>query len=90
MPDPVIYSVAAAVAGKATEMAVQGGQGACSALVRLVRERFSRDKEAAAALETARRSPQEQAVVAGLALALERVIVADAGFGPRSGSCGLG
>ena len=47
MPDPVISSVAAAVAGKAAEMAVQGGKDACAALVRLVRERFGHDREAA-------------------------------------------
>jgi hypothetical protein len=83
MPDPVISSVAAAVAGKAAEMAVQGGKDACAALVRLVRERFGRDKEATAALEMARRSPEDQAAVAGLALALERLAGADASFAAR-------
>src|SRR5580698_1417025 len=35
MPDQFLSTVAAAVAGKAAELAVQGGKGACAALVRL-------------------------------------------------------
>jgi len=80
MPDPVISSVAAAVAGKAAEMAVQGGKDACAALVRLVRERFSHDSEAAAALDAVGHSPDDEAAIADLELALERVVIADAGF----------
>jgi hypothetical protein len=83
MPDPVISSVAAVVAGKAAEAAVQGGTSACAALVRLVRERFSRDKQAVTALETARSNPEDNTAVAGLALALERLALADADFGVR-------
>jgi hypothetical protein len=85
MPDPLFSSVAAAVAGKAAEMAVQGGKDACAALVRLVRERFGHDKEAAAALEAAGRSPHDEAAIAGLTLALERMVAADAGFAARIG-----
>ena len=83
IPDPVISSVAAAVAGKAVEAALQGGKSACAALVRLVRERFSRDTEAAAALEAARGDPEDTAAVSGLALVLERLVLADADFGAR-------
>jgi hypothetical protein len=83
MSDPVISSIAAVVAGKAAEAAVQGGMSACTALVRLVRERFSRDKEARTALEAAKSKPEDAAAVAGLALVLERLVLADAGFGAR-------
>jgi hypothetical protein len=83
MSDPVISSVAAVVAGKAAEAAMQGGKSACAALVRLVRERFSRDKEATTALEAARSNPEDTAAVAGLALVLERLVLADADFGAR-------
>jgi hypothetical protein len=83
MSDPVISSIAAVVAGKAAEAAVQGGKSACAALVRLVRERFGRDKEATTALETARSNPENTAAVAGLALVLERLVLADAEFGAQ-------
>jgi hypothetical protein len=83
MPDPVISSIAAAVAGKAAELAVQGGKDACAALIRLVRERFGHDKAAQAALEEARRTPQDQTAVEHLALALERVAARDSGFATR-------
>lgn len=83
MPDPVISSVAAVVAAKAAEAAVQGGKDACAALVRLVRERFGRDKEATAALEMARGDPEAEAAVAGLAQALERLVSADDDFAAR-------
>lgn len=80
MSDPIISSVAAAVAGKAAEAAIQGGKTACAALIKLVRERFSRDKEATAALETAYGNPADTAAVAGLELVLERLVLADADF----------
>ena len=83
MPDAIISSVAAAVASRAAEMAVQGGKDACAALVRLIRERFGRDKAAAAALEAACGSPQEEAAVARLALELERLVLADDYFAAR-------
>jgi hypothetical protein len=83
MPDPVISSVAAVVAAKAAEAAVQGGKDACVALVRLVRERFGRDKEATAALEMARGDPEDEAAVAGLVQALERLVSADGDFAAR-------
>jgi hypothetical protein len=83
MPDPVISSIAAVVAGKAAEAVMQGGMNACTALIRLVRERLSRDKEATTALETATSMPGDTAAVAGLALVLERLVLADAGFGAR-------
>jgi hypothetical protein len=83
MPDPVISSVAAAVASRAAELAVQGGKEACAALVRLIRERFGHDKAAAAALEAACGSPQDETAVARLALELERLVLIDAHFATR-------
>ena len=83
MPDPVISSVAAAVASRAADLAVQGGKEACATLVRLIRERFGRDKAAAAALEAACGSPQDETAIARLALELERLVLADASFAAR-------
>lgn len=83
MPDAVISSVAAAVASRAADMAVQGGKQACAALVRLIRERFGRDKAAAAALEAACRSPLDEMALAHLALELERLVLADDHFATR-------
>ncbi|HZR49869.1 MAG TPA: hypothetical protein VFB06_10155 [Streptosporangiaceae bacterium] len=83
MPDPLFSSVAAAVVGKAAELAVQGGKDACAALLRSIRERFSHDNEAAAALEAARRNPADQPAVAELAVALQRLAAEDAVFAGR-------
>jgi hypothetical protein len=83
MPDAVISSVAAAVAGRAAGLALQGGKEACAALVRLIRKRFGRDKAAAAALEAACASPQDEAAIARLALELERLVLTDAHFAAR-------
>jgi hypothetical protein len=83
MPDPVISSIAAVVAGKAAEAAVEGGKSACASLVRLVRERVSRDKESRAALERAHVNPHDDTAMAGLVLVLERLAVTDADFGVR-------
>jgi hypothetical protein len=80
MTDPVMLSVASALAGKAAESALAGAQSACAALVRTVRERFGRDKEAAAALDAACSRPDDGAAVAELAAALERVAATDASF----------
>ncbi|MGD0062604.1 MAG: hypothetical protein ABSB76_04080 [Streptosporangiaceae bacterium] len=83
MPDPIISAVAAAVAGKAAEAAMQAGQEACAALVRLVRDRLGRDKKAATALEAAGRHPEDEAALADLARALERLAAADGDFASR-------
>jgi hypothetical protein len=78
--DPFISSIATVVASKAAESVVEGGKNACAALVKLVRERFSRDKVAASVLETAGRDPENESAVASLALMLERLTLADADF----------
>jgi hypothetical protein len=80
IPDPVMSAVAAAVAGKAADAAMQGGKDACAALLRLVRERFGRGTDAANALETARNNPDDEAALAGIAAALEQLAADDAGF----------
>ena len=65
MSDPVISSIAAAVAGKAAEAALEGGKSAWAALVRLCRQRSGRDKDAMTALEAACRAPEDTGAVAG-------------------------
>jgi hypothetical protein len=82
-PDPFLSTVATAVAGKAAELAVQGGKDACAALVRLIRERFGRDKDATTALGAARDNPQDGAAIAELARTLERLTLQDADFAAR-------
>jgi hypothetical protein len=81
--DPFILSIATTVASKAADAVVEGGQNACAALVKLVREHFSRDKAAAAVLETASSNPENEAAVADLAETLERLALADADFEGR-------
>ncbi len=83
MPDPVMSSVAAAVAGKVAEAAIQGGQTACAALFRLVRERFGRGTAASAALEAARADPDDEGAVREVAVALERLAREDTAFDVR-------
>jgi hypothetical protein len=83
MPDPVISAVAAAVAGKAAEAAVHAGKEACAALVRLVRDHLGRDKQAEATLELARSHPADEAALAELTHALERLAAADRDFALR-------
>jgi hypothetical protein len=83
MPDPIISAITAAVAGKAAEAAVQAGQEACAALIRLVRDRLGRDKKAATALEAVGRHPEDEVARADLARALERLAAADGDFASR-------
>lgn len=83
MPDPVMSSVAAAVAGKVAEAAMQGGQAACAALFRLVRDRFGRGTPASAALEAARADPNDERAVREVATALERLARDDTEFDVR-------
>jgi hypothetical protein len=80
MLDPVMSSVAAAIAGKAAEAAWEGGKTACATLIRVVRERFSCDEQAAAVLQAADDNPGDEAALAGFALELGRLAAADAGF----------
>jgi hypothetical protein len=81
--DPFISSIATVVASKATDSLMHGGKNACAALVRFVRDRFSHDKAAAAVLEKAQSDPENEAAIAALAQAIERLALADAEFESR-------
>lgn len=81
--DPIMLSIASAIAGKAGEAAAEGGKSAWGVLVRVVRARLGHDKAAAGALEAACAQPDDMAVVRVLALALERISAADATFGAQ-------
>ncbi len=59
---------------------MQGGKSACAALVRLIRERFGHGTDASATLEAARENPDDQAALAGIAIALELLAASDTGF----------
>jgi hypothetical protein len=80
MVDPIMMSMASALAGKAAEAAVDGGKTAWGALVRTVRTRFAGDKTAAAALELAEAQPRDPARVQELAVILERIAARDSEF----------
>jgi hypothetical protein len=70
MPEPVLVSVATAVASKAA-----------LDLYDLVKRRFRRDAEASAALEAATSAPDQEANVLALAEQLERLDRLDPDFG---------
>jgi hypothetical protein len=78
MTDPIMISVASALAGKAAEAAADGGKSALAALARLVRSRATSDKTASAALDAA--ASKNPASVDALARALERLAAADPEF----------
>ena len=80
MTDEITVALASALAGKAAEAAVDGVQGAWNALVRLVRERFTRDDAAAKVLDAAQAEPDDQAAVHKLRRALDRVAAVDPEF----------
>lgn len=80
MADEVMLAVASALAGKAAEAAAGGARSAWNALVRVVRERFTRDRAAAEALGAAQAQPEDQAAVHGLSRALDRVAADDPEF----------
>jgi hypothetical protein len=78
--DPVMLSVATAVAGKAAEAAADGGKTALAALVRLIRGRLTGNKAADAAFNAALSRPDDPAALEEFARMLERVTAGDAGF----------
>jgi hypothetical protein len=80
MADPLMLSVASAVAGQITETATEAGKTALTALVRLVHGHLAGNKTAAGALGRARSAPEDPAAVAGLALALQQLAAADDEF----------
>jgi hypothetical protein len=79
MTDPLMLSVASAVAGKAAETAADAGKNALAALVRLVRGRLA-GHETAGTLDCARSKPADPGAIASLALALQQVAAADQEF----------
>lgn len=81
--DPIMLSIASALAVKGAEAAADGAKSAWGVLVRVVRARLGHDEAAAGALEAACAEPDDLALVRVLALALERIAVADAAFGAR-------
>lgn len=78
MPDPVMLAIAGAVAGKTAEAAFKGGRRALDGLITLVKNRFSREPSAQAALEAAQDAPDEH--VERLAGALSLVAASDPQF----------
>jgi hypothetical protein len=80
MTEPIMLSVASAVAGRATEAAVDASKTALNALVRLVRERLGRSKPGQRAIQRADAAPENRAFVEELAQALEDAASADLGF----------
>jgi len=82
MADPVMASVASALARMAAEAAFETSRNAWRALVRLVRDRFARDDAttAVAALQAAQARPDDQVSVAELAAELDRIAGSDDEF----------
>ena len=80
MTDPIMLSVAGAVAGKAAEALTEGGKNALAALVRLIHSRLGHSDAAMRALEPVTSGAADPAIVHELAQALERTAAADPGF----------
>ena len=83
MPDQTTTAIAVALASRAAEAAFGGAKDAFTALVRLIRERFSRDENARKALDSATKAPRDPAAVAALAGALDRLASEDPEFAAR-------
>jgi hypothetical protein len=81
--DPIMMAIAAALAGKAGEAVIDGGRGAWSSLVRLIRTRFAADPEATGILDTAQADPDDQDNVRELAETVDRIAIRDAEFAQR-------
>jgi hypothetical protein len=81
VPDEIMMSIAAALAGKAAEVTFSAMSGAWRRLLRLAGDRLDRDGHGgAAALESAREHPDDAVAVRQLAGALEEIARADSGF----------
>jgi|SRR5450755_3018676 hypothetical protein len=80
MSDPVMLSVAAAVAGKAAEAAFESGKTALAALVRLIRDRLTRDAQSAALDSALTATDDDPAAAQELARVLQWVAAEDPGF----------
>jgi len=80
MTDPIMLSVAGAVAGKAAESAVDASKTALNALVKLVRDHLGRSKPGQRTIQRAADAPGNRAFVEELARALEDAASADLDF----------
>lgn len=80
MTDPVMLSVASAVAGKTAEAAVAGGKTALATLIRLVRDHLGRSRTPALPPGGPLAVPEDAGAIAELSLALERLAGADPEF----------
>jgi hypothetical protein len=80
MTDPIMLSVASALAAKAADVAVESSKTAMAALIRVVRDRFAGNKAATATLEAAQAAPENPAAVEELAQVLEHAAAEDVGF----------
>jgi hypothetical protein len=78
--DPIMLSIASAVAGKAAETVTEGGKSALAALVRLIRGRLRGNSAATRALESAPGTSADQSAVHALTRALEQAATADPEF----------
>ena len=83
MVDPLLVSIAAALAGKTAAAAASGGAAALRALVDLVKKKFDRDPEAADALRAAQSEPDRHDRVETLSVALSRAAQDDPEFAQR-------
>jgi hypothetical protein len=80
MPDPIMLTVATALAVRTGEAAVAGGPTAWASLVRLVRRRFATDPGALQSLDEARAQPSDQESVRALAGSLDQFAARDRDF----------
>jgi hypothetical protein len=79
--DEIMMSIASALAGKAAEATFSAMSGAWRRLLRLAGDRLARDSRGgAAALESARKHPDDAVAVGQLAGALEQIVTADTDF----------
>lgn len=80
MTDPLMMSVASAMAGKAADAVADGVKSAWDALAHMVRSRISDSSHAETALRAAQAQPEDSARVRELAAALEQLALSDPQF----------
>lgn len=80
MADPVVMAVVTAVSAKGAEALAAGARSAWSALVRLVKDRLTREPDGPAALNAALAAPGQHPARQQLIAVLSRVMDTDPGF----------
>jgi hypothetical protein len=80
LADALTTAVASALVGKGAEVALEGGRSACVRLLKVVRRRFARDKDAMEVLDAAQRGSVDPSTIAELAKLLEHFMAEDAAF----------